>query len=197
MHTAAPPQGYCLKPGEELREYMRRSVYLARGSSPTPRGLVVAVGDYTLRRLLSEGVEPILAIVDCLTRRERVECPGLPGYRVLRVHNPRGYISWQAWLAVAGAWGEKTLVVVDGEEDLLAIPAILEAPGDALIAYGIPWAGLNVVEAYTAKPLAEYIARSSRVTLCPVQAQNVGAYSETTRAYPVYTGVEHTTPTVL
>jgi len=36
---------------------------------------------------------------------------------------------------------------VDGEEDLLAIPAILESPDNALIVYGQPSQGVVVVTA--------------------------------------------------
>ncbi len=197
MHTAAPPPGYCLEPGEELREYMRRSLVLARGRSPTPRGAaVVAVGDYTLRSLIAEGVEPTLAIVDCATRREEVGCPRLPGYRVVRVYNPRGFIAWGAWSAISlGMVAGRTLLVVEGEEDLLAIPAILEAPPDSIIAYGIPWAGLNAIRAYEARPLAEYVARTSRIVECPSVLRLHGG-REATAGYHVYPGLERMDPPI-
>ena len=172
MHLAAPPVCHCLVPGEELREYMRRSVYLAAGGGRLEalRGrIVVAVGDYTFMRLVESGVRPVLGIVDCETLREWRGCPEPPsGYRVVEARNPRGRISWEAWRAVAEALETRgeTLIIVRGEEDLVAIPAILEAPEDALIAYGVPWAGLNVVEAVWARPLAEYIARVSRLEWC-------------------------------
>ena len=172
MHLAAPPRCYCLVPGEELREYMRRSIYLAAGGARVEEleeRSVAAVGDYTFARLLEEGIEPVLGVVDCETMREWRGCPRAPpGYRVVRVRNPRGAISWEAWEAVADAFvrGGRVLVIVEGEEDLVAIPVILESPDEMLVAYGVPWAGLNVVEAAWAKPLAEYIARSSRLESC-------------------------------
>ena len=172
MHLASPPRCYCLVPGEELREYMRRSIYLAAGGATVEelRGRsVAAVGDYTFARLLEEGIEPVLGVVDCETMREWRGCPRAPpSYRVVRARNPRGMVSWEAWEAVADALarGERVLVVVEGEEDLVAIPVILESPGEMLVAYGVPWAGLNIVEAAWAKPLAEYIARSSRLESC-------------------------------
>jgi uncharacterized protein (UPF0218 family) len=42
---------------------------------------------------------------------------------------------------------EDATIIVDGEEDLLAIPAVLEAPLRALIVYGQPSQGIVVVEA--------------------------------------------------
>jgi uncharacterized protein (UPF0218 family) len=39
------------------------------------------------------------------------------------------------------------VIFVDGEEDLLAIPAILESPDNAFIVYGQPSQGLVVVTA--------------------------------------------------
>ena len=172
MNLAAPPYCYCLVPGEELREYMRRSVYLAAGGSEVSElhgRRVVAVGDYTFRVLVEHGIEPVLGIVDCETLREPTGCPQPPpGYSVLRARNPRGMISWEAWRVVAEALssGARSLVYIEGEEDLTAIPAILEADDDTVVAYGIPWAGLNTVEAAWARPLAEYVARSSRVEVC-------------------------------
>lgn len=172
MHVAAPPECYCLVPGEELREYMRRSLFLAAGGARVEelRGrLVVAVGDYTFRSLVEAGVELLLGVVDCETLREWSGCPEPPpGYRVVEARNPRGTISWEAWRAVAEAVSsrERTLLVVHGEEDMVAVPVILEAPDELLVAYGIPWAGLNVLEAGWARPLAEYIVRLSRLERC-------------------------------
>ena len=166
MHIAAPPDGYCLAPTPEQREYMRRSVYLASGGHRIEelRGdRVVVVGDYTARVALSAGIRPLLVIVDCATMRRRVDCPEPPpGYRVVRVVNPRGLICSWAWRAIAESMdsGGHTLILVDGEEDLLAIPAILEL-GEGLVAYGIPWAGLHIAEAETVAPIAELIARAA------------------------------------
>ncbi len=167
MHTAAPPDGYCLVPGEEQREYMRHSVFLAAGSSRPEELLtdrLVVVGDYTARTAFTLGVEPLAVIIDCVTRLEEVECLEPPrGYRVVRVRNPRGMVCSGAWRAVAEAVREgKVMVVVDGEEDMLALPAVLEL-GEGRVAYGIPWAGLQVVEASWARTPVEHIVRESRL----------------------------------
>ncbi len=165
MHVGIPPEGYCLKPSEELREFMRRSIFLARGGSGLPeKGKPLAtIGDYTSRLLLERGYRPQLIVIDCMVERQRIGClPSPPGYRVVRVANPRGCITWSLWREVSAAWGTKpTIIYVDGEDDLAAIPAIIEAPDEALIAYGIPWSGLAVVNASWARTLAETITRCS------------------------------------
>jgi len=164
LHTAAPPPGYCLRPGEELREYMRRSIFLAAGGREPERGRpLAAVGDYTASHLLRRGYRPHLIVVDCVVERRSVDClQPPPGYRVARASNPRGCITWSAWRIVAEAWrGPPTIIYVDGEDDLVAIPVIIEAPDDAVVAYGIPWAGMATVEAAWGRTLAEYISRSS------------------------------------
>ncbi len=167
MHVAAPPDGYCLVPGEEQREYMRRSLFLARGSSRVEELLgdrLVVVGDYTARTAFAVGAEPLAVIIDCVTRLEEVGCPEPPrGYRVVRVRNPRGMVCSGAWRAVAEALREgRVVVIVDGEEDMLALPALLEL-GEGRVAYGIPWAGLQVVDASWARAPAEHIVRQSRL----------------------------------
>jgi uncharacterized protein (UPF0218 family) len=55
------------------------------------------------------------------------------------------------------------VIFVDGEEDLLAIPAILESPDNAFIVYGQPSQGLVVV---TASPVTKHEVKEmmSRMT---------------------------------
>lgn len=58
----------------------------------------------------------------------------------------------EAWEAIRKAMGEKEVVmIVEGEEDLLALPAIVESPDDAFVVYGQPSQGLVVVTATATK----------------------------------------------
>ena len=41
---------------------------------------------------------------------------------------------------------QKTQIVVDGEEDLLVIPAVVLAPERSIVAYGQPNQGIVVIE---------------------------------------------------
>jgi len=70
------------------------------------------------------------------------------GSRVFLVVNEHGSINYVAWQAVAEAIKhEGSLVIVRGEEDLLALPAIIEASENSIVAYGLPpRAGVTVVK---------------------------------------------------
>ena len=58
----------------------------------------------------------------------------------------------EAWKAIQDAMREKEVVmIVEGEEDLLTLPAIVESPDDAFVVYGQPSQGLVVVTATAPK----------------------------------------------
>jgi uncharacterized protein (UPF0218 family) len=44
---------------------------------------------------------------------------------------------------------EEALIIVEGEEDLLALPCIVESPSNSLVLYGQPSKGLVVVDTNT------------------------------------------------
>lgn len=112
---------------------------------------VAAVGDrvsVTLKRL---GIRPRLFVCDFHTQRgdlsaefkEHLGNWGSP----LRVINPAGKLTAQAWDACVTAAGRKgfTRVEVDGEEDLLALPLFLAMPLGSKVLYGVPNQGVGVV----------------------------------------------------
>jgi len=108
-------------------------------------GFVVSVGDVVTTDLVANGVRPQLAIVDCGTMRVvRRSCEDLlklmKGYEVVRVTNPRSILALEAITAVKKSISSsrRTLIVVDGEEDLLALPAMLYAPLGGFVVYGYP-----------------------------------------------------------
>lgn len=114
--------------------------------------LTVAVGDFVARNLIQAGLEPSVAIVDFRTMRADFgwELPEVlkRGYERVECRNPPGTLSEEAVRAVKGALkkaerGARVLVVVDGEEDLLALPAIEGAPPRSLVVYGL-WLGAAV-----------------------------------------------------
>ncbi len=114
-------------------------------------GLIVAVGDRVSASLIEGEVEPDVAIVDLMEKRERVDLPALLlRRRVIETGNPAGTITREAWRAVRDAiasaiGGEKVTVLVDGEEDLLGFPAVILSPTDAAVVYGQPGRGAVVV----------------------------------------------------
>ncbi|NPA05043.1 MAG: DUF359 domain-containing protein [Crenarchaeota archaeon] len=96
-------------------------------------------------RAWSLGLRPLLAVYDCATHRSRATCPEPPeGYRVLRVVNPASTITPGLSSAIESALRTRveTAVLVEGEEDLAVLPAIIAAPRDTLIVYGQPYLGV-------------------------------------------------------
>ncbi|ALU11869.1 hypothetical protein EYM_05595 [Ignicoccus islandicus DSM 13165] len=107
---------------------------------------VVTVGDVSTKTLLERGIEPLVAIVDGKTRREvRVNLKFLRSFVVVR--NPPGFVCVEAAKAIERALKEDLWVLVEGEEDLLAIPALMLASDGTIIIYGQPGAGAVYLEA--------------------------------------------------
>jgi uncharacterized protein (UPF0218 family) len=114
--------------------------------------LVITVGDFVTENLVREGLEPNVAIVDFRTMREGYSSGILEAlarrYNVLRCVNPPGTLAAEAVRTVKQAVkesviGSRVMVVAEGEEDLLALPAIASAPPRSLVIYGL-WLGASV-----------------------------------------------------
>jgi uncharacterized protein (UPF0218 family) len=115
---------------------------------------VTTVGDVVSRETLATGIQVNLRIVDQMTLRKSINPIEIKAEVTYRVRNPAGVITRQAWDAIREALQHREAVIyVDGEEDLLAIPAILESPDNAFIVYGQPSQGLVVV---TASPVTKH-----------------------------------------
>jgi len=130
--------------GDVLTDAALRST-LASLASPGHARLIVTVGDFTTKAFLDAGVVPELMVVD--HRVNRKEYPDLRpviqkyGFRQQSVQSGPGYISREAERMIA-SWFDSPqtphVIVVDGEEDLLALPSIAEAPIGAVVYYGQP-----------------------------------------------------------
>jgi GTP-dependent dephospho-CoA kinase len=101
--------------------------------------LVITVGDYCSHHLDSD-----IKIFDKKVQRkifaQKHEC-------ALTIKNPAGTIQKEAWEAIKSAIKDKTNLCVEGEEDLLVIPAVLLAKPKTLIVYGFPNKGICLIEA--------------------------------------------------
>jgi hypothetical protein len=77
----------------------------------------------------------------------------LQAERIVHVQNPQGTFTDEAIKATRNAMEDKQSVeiVVDGEEDLLALIAISYAPENSYIIYGQPHEGIVVVKATSGK----------------------------------------------
>ncbi|HXG07673.1 MAG TPA: GTP-dependent dephospho-CoA kinase family protein [Nitrososphaera sp.] len=109
---------------------------------------VIAVGDATSDRLVSFSIIPDLAVIDGRERRSK-RSYSLGNYEAkeLQCTNLPGTISIEAVSVLRSALASKSPVriLIDGEEDLLALPLFVMAPEGSVVLYGQPLEGLVVV----------------------------------------------------
>jgi hypothetical protein len=113
--------------------------------APAPR--VIAVGDVTTFCLLSySGRKPDICIVDHKTKRKPVPdhvqqgIGELDEYERIEVANPPATLTQELVDVIRNllAGDRRVKIVVDGEEDLATLPAILYAPLGSTVVYGQP-----------------------------------------------------------
>ncbi len=136
---------------KELKEplgevYTDADALLADAGEP-----IVAVGDIVTYHLLEADRRPAVAIVDGKTKRERVErevlnAPERFDERI-DVANPQSTITDDLLEALVSALDSpgSTVIVVDGEEDLASIPAVLATAEGGSVVYGQPDEGMVLV----------------------------------------------------
>jgi len=107
---------------------------------------VIVVGDFTLKAFIESGYRPDLGIFDNKTKRSSFPVLEKP---TNVVSNPAGHISDEAVSSIRQLLLSKgpSLLFVDGEEDLLALPAILHSPEGSIVIYGMPGKGMVVIVA--------------------------------------------------
>lgn len=118
-------------------------------------GPLIAVGDVVTYHFERAGVTPDVSVVDGLTKRGEVEDSVAEGVarlgdeaREVHVENPAAALTRELLTALCDAIDDPdpTVLVVEGEEDLVALPAIVAAPLDASVVYGQPDEGMVLVE---------------------------------------------------
>lgn len=109
--------------------------------------LVISVGDTVSRNLYAQNIQPQIAIVDFKCMRRKIEPYQTAAKKTLYAKNPQGTITNQAIEAVKKALEtkESAQIIVDGEEDLLTLIAVLYAPEKSLVVYGQPHEGIVIV----------------------------------------------------
>ena len=119
---------------------------------------IISVGDATTDRLISFGIIPNISVVDGKERRMKrkyVNNSSLSGDQLdknlakeLKCSNEAGTISKKAveLLKDALEMSSPVRIIVDGEEDLLALPLFLIVPDKSVVMYGQPYEGLVVVK---------------------------------------------------
>ena len=139
--------------GEDLAETARKTLEKTKECIKT-----VAVGDVVCSTIIEAGKTPDLCVIDGRSRRTPIK--GLrygvkelrkKYVKIIEVRNPASHITQEALNAIrnslkAVSEGTNTLIIVDGEEDLLTLPLTAEAPENTCVLYGIPNKGISVIK---------------------------------------------------
>ena len=144
---------------QSLRPALKRPFASIIKKITRPKFGTIAVGDIAAVSLLNQKIKPDLAVVDLKTKRQRVfpslQAEGLPAG--LAAVNPPGTITKNAVEKLLDCFSQKQpSLLIDGEEDLLVLPAVLLAPLLTTVFYGQPDRGIvkiTVSEATKAKAL--------------------------------------------
>lgn len=129
--------------------------------------IIITVGDATTKKLLADGIIPVLAIIDQKVNRKPFVWTKtdmrilLAQSKKIKIKSGPGYISRQAIKEIKNGFRQQKLnkaprlvLVIDGEEDLLTLPAVAYSPIGSVVYYGQPGVGLVRV-AVTAKKQKE------------------------------------------
>jgi uncharacterized protein (UPF0218 family) len=104
------------------------------------------VGDVVSQSAFEAGIPVNLRIVDHKTKRARIDTASYSSTNTFHVTNPAGVIDENVFRIIRKAMTQReALIIVDGEEDLLTIPTVLESPNESLVVYGQPNEGIVVI----------------------------------------------------
>ncbi len=126
-------------------ETMEKFRDIAEKERPTS---IISVGDTVTKNLMKNCMFPQLLIIDNRVMRKNVKSTPFPAENTIHVKNPPGTITQEAISAIQDALksSRRTKIVVDGEEDLLALIAISYAPENSFVIYGQPYEGVVAVK---------------------------------------------------
>ena len=131
-------------------ETMNRFRDLLREEKPQ---YIISVGDTVSRNLEKNHILPQLSIIDNKAMRRNTRPFSSTAEKTVHVKNPKATITDEAITAIRDSLREanRVKIVVNGEEDLLALIAVLYAPEDSFVVYGQPYEGIVVIKATQAK----------------------------------------------
>jgi uncharacterized protein (UPF0218 family) len=91
-------------------------------------------------------MKPDVIVVDYLEKREKGTQFPYQAEHIFRTRNPAGRIEAEAWQVIEEAIRVgSSVVLVDGEEDLLTLPAVLSSPDTSIVVYGQPNVGIVAI----------------------------------------------------
>ena len=111
--------------------------------------VLITVGDRTTENMLQLGLKPQIQIIDGLEKRTQRIMPTDDTVNTkLSCKNPPGEITEESIQVIRKSFScePPVRITVDGEEDLLVIPACIFAPENSVVMYGQPNEGLVIVQ---------------------------------------------------
>ena len=147
----------------QLRSFLKKPIgYLISGEefikTMNNFEIIISVGDQVSISLIEQELFPQLMIIDFKTKREPISeerqilLENLKEYHQEIVSNPSGVLTKELMILLQSlcsriTTSDRNQLIVEGEEDLAALPAILFAPVNATIIYGMPYKGVVIVPA--------------------------------------------------
>jgi uncharacterized protein (UPF0218 family) len=116
--------------------------------------LIIFVGDFCVQRALEQDLVPHLSIIDGKNLREPFNTITIENSKTIKSKNPAATITLETWNKISEIIKElltikekqPIILYIDGEEDLLVLPAIIELPNDSYVVYGQPHEGIVVIK---------------------------------------------------
>ena len=113
--------------------------------------IVICVGDKTCELALKNKIKVKICVYDSKISRKKIQIPDIVKNfkaRKYYIKNPPGHLNLKSLDLISLGLEAKNNVkiIVDGEEDLIALAAIAAAPKDSIILYGQPNEGLVMIE---------------------------------------------------
>ena len=134
------PLGILIKNNDPEKVQIIKQIYT--------ENIVITIGDATSEMLIKLGLIPFLQIVDGKEKRHERELP-VDSSVVTNLHcvNPAGELTQQSIDTIKKSFNSKPpiRILVDGEEDLMVLPACLFSPENSVVMYGQPNEGLVIV----------------------------------------------------
>ena len=112
---------------------------------------IITVGDRTTEKMIDFDLIPSLQIIDGLEKRIKRDIIKLGSAFELKIDNPAAEITLESIEISEKAFSLNPPIrlTVNGEEDLLVLPACIHAPENSVILYGQPHKGLVLVQITT------------------------------------------------
>ena len=113
--------------------------------------IIICVGDKTCELALKNGIKVKICVYDSLIKRKKIEIPDIVknlGASEINLKNPAGHLNPESFDVIRSALKSENniKIIVDGEEDLIALAAIEVAPKNSIVLYGQPDEGVVMVE---------------------------------------------------